>query len=283
MSDTKVSGLVAASTPLDESWLLALARGAPDNLDRRATLADVRGVAGPGLQRNAGEWSALLPLGDLRAVVFESDFLNAVPGIGSYNTGTGAIMQMATHALAEHGAVEFGTGSTATGRAGFIWPSANPAANPACRFGLGPASFRARVRPTVLSDGTNTYGIRIGFTLDPATSTPTDGFFFEYAPASRLNGNWWCVSRVDNVDRAIDSGVAVSATVFHLLEVSMNADATQIVSRINGAIVDANTTNLPGTRRMGYGGAILKTVGTTARFFLLDWLQVQFFYPGGRP
>lgn len=286
MSDTKVSALTAASTPLDEDWLLALAKGTPDDLDRRATLANVRGAAGYGIERSAGVWSAMSPLGDPNAVVFESDFLSSTFGLINYTSdSTGSGVTVAGNELGGTGVVSLNTGTTTTGRGGFIYPSGNPAANNAIQFGSGPAAFRAIVRLQALSDGTDTYSARIGFTRDPASSTPVDGLFFEYAPATRGNGNWWCVSRNGNSNRAEDTGVAASATVFQRLEIFVNANATEVTSFIDGTLEDTNTTNIPSgsVRRTGYGAAILKSAGTTGRSFYVDWMQVRLLFPSGRP
>lgn len=284
MSDTKVSALTAASTPLDEGWLIALAKGTPDNLDRRATLASVRGEAGFGLRRNAGVWSVYTPFGDPQVAVFFDDFLGSSTSFFAYNSG-GAFAILTGDALNIVGVAGVGTGTSTTGRGGFIWPSTNPAATSALYFGAGRWVFETRVRLSALSDGTNTYSARTGFTRDPASETPLDGAFFSYNPAAHGNGNWHCVSRNNNSNRVVDTGVAASASAWQVLRIEVPADASEILSYIDGTLEDTNTTNIPSgsSRRFGYGCAILKSAGSTGRDIYVDYVLLKCEFASGRP
>lgn len=288
MSDSKVSALTAAPTPLDEDWLLKLSKGTPDNLDRRATLAQVRGEAGFGLARTNGIWVARSPYGDPNAIVMESDFLGdaTTPFSRTWGGSGAAVEALSNTTLGFGGACNARTGSTSTGYAGLIWPVPNPAANNNMWFGEGAWSMEARIRLPDLSDGTNAYGVRMGFLTDPCfSSAPGNGAYFIYEPATYGDQIWRAVSRNSNTDRTVDSGVSASNSAWQTLLIEVAADGSSIVSSINGSVVDTNTTNIPtgNAKRFGYGIGIRKTAGTSERFLYIDYFRVIGRFPSGRP
>jgi hypothetical protein len=287
MSDSKVSALTAAPTPLDEDWLLKLSKGTPDNLDRRATLAQVRGGAGPGLQRMGDDLRLLAPFGDHRAAVVEDDFMGLplthfLTATGG--SGAGASI-LSNNALGHTGVLDLQTGTTATGNACVQWPAGNPAANYNLWFGDGAWIIEARLRLQALSDGSQTFAVRFGFTPDPANPTPPNCGLLVYDPATYSDGNWRCLSRNSNTERVVNSGVAASASVWQTLRIEVAADGSFIRSFIDGTQVDENTTNVPtgSGKRMGYGLGIRKSVGTTARSLYVDRVLVVGDFSGGRP
>ncbi len=284
MSDSKISLLPAADTPLAGSEVLPIVQ---DGATRKVPVSDVGRLytAGEGLQLVGEEFSALAPFGDARAAVFFDDFLGGVGNVQSYVSG-GELAIEPYSDFGPGGSLRMRTGTGTTGRGGFIWPSGNSAANQIIYFGIGAAIFEACVlRFDALSDGTNTYSSRIGFTRDPAVGNPQDGLFFEYDPSTRSNHNWWCVSRNNNSNRAVDSGVAASISAPRTLRIEVNAAGTEVRSYINGSLVDTNTTNVPSgsSRMMGYGGAIQKIAGSTQRAAYIDYLRIVLHFPSGRP
>lgn len=241
---------------------------------------------GAGLQFSAaGGLESYAPFGDSRAAVFFDDFLGGVGNVQSYVSG-GELAIEPYSTFGPGGSLRMRTGTGTTGRGAFIWPSGNPAANQIIYFGAGAAVFEVCVlRFDALSDGTNTYSSRIGFTRDPAVGNPQDGLFFEYDPSTRSNHNWWCVSRNNNSNRAVDSGVEASISAPRTLRIEVNAAGTEVRSYINGSLVDTNTTNVPSgsSRMMGYGGAIQKIAGSTQRAAYIDYLLIVLHFPSGRP
>lgn len=243
-------------------------------------------AAGAGLSLSAGQIAAYAPFGDPNVAVFFDDFLGATANVRPYIANNGAVdTDWGGSALAVDGVLILNAGYSTNGRAGYIWPLTDVGGNTAIYFGTGEAIFRSRVRLNVLSDGTNTYAARVGFTRDPASSTPTDALFFEYYPASRGNGNWWAVSRNNSSNRAVDTGVAATSATFQVLEIAVNAAGTEAVSRINGTVVDTNSSNVPSgsSRGTGYGAALTKTAGGETRRMLVDYVLVALHHPSGRP
>lgn len=241
-------------------------------------------AAGAGLSLSAGQIAAYAPFGDPDVAVFFDDFLGSLNNVvGFFANGGGSALE-GGNAFGAPGVMQLNTGTGSTGRGGVIWPVTNTAANQVIYFGAGRADFRSRGRLSALSDGTNTYSARAGFTRDPS-GTPVDGLYFEYDPTTRGNDNWWCVSRNNNSNRAIDSAVAASTSAFQVLSIEVNAAGTEVVSRIDGTVVDTNTTNIPSgsSRRTGYGAAIQKSAGTTGRTLQVDYVLVALHFSGGRP
>lgn len=285
MSDTKISALTAATLPLDDDWLIPLAKGSPDVLNRRATLSQVRGTAGAGLALTDGAFASRVPTGDPDYFVLWTDFAIQDWWV-SYHSGGNALVQRDDMLGGTNtGNMSFITGSGSTGRGALVWPTANMAQMDALQLGLGPVLCESRLALPIASDGTNTFAARAGLTVDPATSTPLDGLFFDYNPALHGNDNWWCVSRSNNTNRAVDSGVSAPISEWQTLRLEVNADATQVLSYIDDTLVDTNTTNVPSglARRVGLGICIQKSAGTSTRSFFADYFIFKQHYTSGRP
>ena len=161
-------------------------------------------------------------------------------------------------------------GTTATGRSGFASP------NFQLRFGLGAAGFKANWRETNLSDATNTYVLRAGF-IDSISAESVDGAFFRYTHSVN-GGRWQAVTRSNNVETAVDTGITVAANTTYKLEIDVNASGTEAVFKIGGTTVATITTNIPtgSGRETGYGSFALRSAGTLAFSpGALDYLWVE--------
>lgn len=119
--------------------------------------------------------------------------------------------------------------------------------------------------PLAVSDGTDTYTLRVGF-LDVTNATPVDGIYFRYTDSVNA-GKWECVTCANSVETATDSGIALSTNAYIKFKIIVNAAATSVQFYINDTLVQTNSTNIPtGTSRVsGFMFMIVKSAGTTAR------------------
>lgn len=69
--------------------------------------------------------------------------------------------------------------------------------------------------------------------------------------------------------------ITLAANTWYRLRIVVNADGTSVAFYINGTLVATHTANIPtGTARLlGFGWLLIKSVGTTARTALIDYLQ----------
>ncbi len=189
--------------------------------------------------------------------------------------GTGAALTVVAPQDGGIGWVRADLGTTATGRAGFGSATFN------LRFGFGRARAKARARINVLSDATNAWTLRAGF-VDSLAAESTDGAFFRYTHSVN-GGRFQAVTRANNVETAVDTGIAAAAATTYRLEVEVNAAGTEAVFRIDGTDVATITTNIPtGTgRETGWGAFCLRSAGTTAlSAVFLDYLWVEQAFAG---
>jgi hypothetical protein len=167
------------------------------------------------------------------------------------------------------GIVYCSTGTDTTGRAGVI------SAAGALRFAGGRHRVRWDIKLNNLSDGTDTYTVRIGF-LDLVSGEPVDGCYFRYTHSVN-GGKWQAVTRSNDVETATDTNVA-AGTAWAYLEIEIGADANSAAFYAGGTLRATNTTNIPsGAGRLtGLGAGIIKSAGTTARLLLLDLMAYSF-------
>lgn len=204
-------------------------------------------------------------------VVYE-DFNNVVAsyngGLVDVNAGTGTGATVASLVDTIHiGLLQCGTGSTATGRCA-VWNGGNGVV-----FGNGIAIFESCVQLNALSDGTDTYTLRIGFG-DAVNGEPTDGVYFRYTHSAN-SGNWVGVGRSNNIETLLNSSTVVVAGAFMRLRIEINSDASVATFYVNGTSIGTVTSNIPQTaaRETGIIHAIQKSVGTAARNQLIDYIM----------
>ena len=175
---------------------------------------------------------------------------------------TGASIQNASNYIgaAVGQSITLLTGTATNGRAGRL------SSTVACVFGTNPWRFETTVGLDILSDGTNTYTSRFGF-MDSQAVEPTDGAYFRYTHGTN-GGRWECVTRSNNVETAsaLDSGITVD-TALHNFSIDVNAAASEVVFKIDGATVATGTANIPSgtSRATGFGYSQIKSAGTTNR------------------
>jgi hypothetical protein len=205
---------------------------------------------------------------DSRVFDFVEDFPNTLTGTFLTSTVSGGSNTQIASEPGRPGIIRSATGTAATGRA-----AATSGAN-AVRFGSGEWRYKAWVRVPVLSTSAERFSVRIGF-IDLATGDSADGAYFEYDES--VSANWRCKTANNSTRTTVDSGVPVAANVWIKLEVWVNAAGTEVDFFINGTLVATITTNIPTSagRETGWGWLILKSVGTTARHFDVDYQKVR--------
>ncbi|MGB8818546.1 MAG: DUF2793 domain-containing protein [Rhizobiaceae bacterium] len=175
-------------------------------------------------------------------------------------SGTGAVhSNVAFGDPNSAGALRSVLGTTAAGRTSIASPFFN-----GLLLGNGFARAAARFRIITLSDAVNTFVLRCGF-IDSITGEPVDGAYFRYTDSVN-GGRFQAVTRSNNVETAVDTGIAGAINANFKLEVEANANATSVAFRINGAPVATITTTIPkgAGRETGYGMSAIRSAGTAS-------------------
>lgn len=177
-------------------------------------------------------------------------------------SGTGAAWSVPSggdRTLKTFGIIRLNLGTTATGRGSII---SNASVVDSLFTGLGELRYTYRFKLANLSDGTNTYTARCGF-LDSNTAESTDAIYFRYTHSVNA-GNWQAVTRRNNVETAVDTGIAASTTDWRVFDIIVNSDGTSVAFYIDQTLVATITTNIPGDASRGFAAGIffLRSVGT---------------------
>jgi hypothetical protein len=216
---------------------------------------------------------------DAKRSIFQASDMASSNPFGTNVTGTGATVSFAS-ILATIGAISgrYGfasitTGTTATGRAQVQTPLVDQ-----ILFGYGRLSLCAMIlTPSALSDGTNRYGIKIGFGNQTTTITDAIGAHFRYR--DNINGGNWQIYVVDasSTLTQVDTRVTVAASTWYRLEIIINADASSTEFWINGNRVGTVVANLQSGTSITAGvlAMIIKALGTTSRSMILDYLEFR--------
>ncbi len=238
-------------------------------------LVPASGAIDAGFLKSDGNWAMPAPIdgagsGPARFYAFndcvsttgDSNWLLAV-------IGTGAAHSVVAFSDANSvGAIRAALGTAATNRtsiSSFIFVI--------IALGNGPARFSTRQRLASLSDAANTWVLRSGF-IDSVSAEPVDGVFFRYADSVN-GGRFQAVTRANNAETAVDTGITAAAATTYKMDIDVNTDATSAVFRINGAVVATISTNIPKGvgRETGYGTAVIRSAGTAAvNAYEIDYL-----------
>lgn len=152
-----------------------------------------------------------------------------------------------------------------TSGAGFWSPSAS------LHLAGAKSRFCAIIKtPAALSDGTNTYTIRVGCNDSGYTADSTEGLEFKYSHGVN-SGKWQLVSNSGATPSVSDTLIAVAASTWYTLEWTF--DGTTIQGFVNGAAAGAAIiTNLPTAAATGLLVGLDETVGTAERDMLVDFI-----------
>jgi hypothetical protein len=216
---------------------------------------------------------------DPRALIVQASDMAVVSPFASATSGTGAAVAF-TSVLGAIGAVSgrygiasLATGTTTTGRAQIQTPLVDQ-----ILFGYGRLSMSAMIlTPSSLSDGTNRYGLKIGFGNQTTLITEACGGVFRYR--DNINSGNWQVYVVDSASSLtqVDTGITVAASTWYRLEIIINPAASISEFFINGVRVATVTANLQSGTSITAGliAMIIKSLGTTSRTFYIDNLEFR--------
>ena len=280
MSDSTIAGLTAATTPLAGTEELPVWQGGGT---KRVPVADVGRLytAGPGLILAGSEFADPNPVDDHRRVtVFEDFYSTAYAKLLPANSGgnTSIIGSNITN-LGGNGIVRLTTGTGASGAAALLLAVSNFSNNQLLEFGSGAAVWEALVIFGPPSDATDQYRILMGWLRAPiyAHTSNADGLLFAHDRNAFGDDNLRVVSRNNNSNRVVDSGLTVGDGVSALLRIEVNAAGTEVRSYVNASLVDTNTTNIPTgpSRRVSMGLGVAKLAGTTSRHLDVDYVRMD--------
>lgn len=163
-----------------------------------------------------------------------------------------------------------GTSTSATGAAAVR-------SAPMIVLGDGTYTYEAVVRVPVLSDGSQDFIVVAGLADHTVASfAVVDGVYFRYNDGT-ISGEWEGNCTSNSVSTSVDSNTPVVADTWYRLGVNVNAAATLATFYINGSSVGTCSTNIPSgaSRVTALGHGILKTLGTTARTFEIDYVRLR--------
>lgn len=192
---------------------------------------------------------------------------------GWLSSGVGTGSQLAwINAEANHpGIVQLQTGTTNTGGRNIFRNTVS------VLLGGGRMVYEWIARIPVLSDGTDTFTVRIGL---GDNTTPTDGLHFEYTHGTN-SGQWQGKATANSTSSTLSSSSAVAANTWYRLRIEVNAAAGSAEFFVNGTSIGTITSaNIPSgsTNQCTPLCSILKSAGTTSRNLDLDtyWDYVKF-------
>jgi hypothetical protein len=194
---------------------------------------------------------------------------------GTVGTSTGFwtvngsnVSQVGAQAVNRPGVLQFTTAASATGTA-FIHNGVS-----AYVFGGGAVSLEWSARlTTAVPDGTETYALWMGFHDTTSANTATDGAYFLLTSAS---ANWQTVTAKAGTRTSNTLSTGPTVNTWQKFRIDINAACTSIAFYIDGTLVQTHTTNLPDTtsNNCGIMFDILKSLGTTARIFQVDYVKM---------
>lgn len=168
------------------------------------------------------------------------------------------------------GVVQGTTGSTSSGLAAYY-----PATINWIRVGQGKqVKWASKVRVEDLSTSTQRYTVRTGLMSSNLAGAQADGIYFEYVEGT--SNFWRMVCAKDNTRTETDTDITVAADTWYELAFVVNAAGTSVEFFIDGVSKGTVTTNIPTGSADGISpiGGIVKTVGTTARVWYVDYVMM---------
>lgn len=210
----------------------------------------------------------------------EGVFNSASDQYGGYcvfsTSGSGAGLAVSTSQDASHWSVMgITTGTATTGR------SVLGQAVETVVLGSGEVRCMIIAKIPTLSDGTNRFTVRMGFS-ETFAGNPTDGVQFRYVDNAN-SGKWLAVATSNTSETPVDTGVTAN-TSWHRDEIVINAAGTSAEFFIDGSSVATINSGIPtGTTRMTgcQPASIIKSAGGSARTLDIDayWYSGEFTTP----
>ncbi len=190
--------------------------------------------------------------------------------LGPWTVNGANVTSIGASAVNRPGQFQFTTAASSTGTA-FIHNGITQYV-----FGGGAASLEFSLRlTTAISDGTDSYDVWAGFADTTGGSAQTDGAYFLYD--HNTSANWQVVTAKAGTRTTTASSVAAANGTWVKFRIDINAACTSIAFYMDGSLVATHTTNLPDTtsNNSGIMFGILKSLGTTARTFALDYVKMD--------
>lgn len=202
------------------------------------------------------------------------DFTSAIVGSTIQSTanwnftfaGTAANVTVATGAPQDQthwGAMTFTTGTTNSGRAEMSMGSGT-----VMELGNSNILYEFLVNIITLSDGTQTWKMRIGLGDTGGTADMANGVYFIYD--STTSANWIRATATASTRTETASSTAVT-TGWNKLRCIVNTAASTCDFYVNGVSIGSNTTNIPTAAFIAPRINVFKTVGNTARLVHCDY------------
>ena len=174
------------------------------------------------------------------------------------------------------GLLELNTGSSSSGYAMvYSYTSEMP------RMDDGTRLYECMVQVPLLSDATQEFLCRIG--MHDGSTSMTNGIYFEYNRS--LNGNFWtlCSSNNSSTTRTSPAVPVVAGAWIKLgFRSTVSGSTITLYPSYNGTEVGSITTNIRADGAMKLAASIIKSVGTTSRSFLVDYVYMRHEWIGSR-
>lgn len=178
------------------------------------------------------------------------------------------------------------TGTTSTGRAGWYSQASN-----ALNFGqfnnIGAAyTLKFRIKTdTAVSTSAENYALILGFMNAVGSNNPSQAFAVYH---DATNTTWKCRARNAGTETTVDTGVTVAANTWYTVTLTVSNAATPTgTCRVLGSDgSDSGTLNVSSnipTGQTGLGFQIMKSVGTAARLFIMDYILFKMDFNQARP
>lgn len=129
------------------------------------------------------------------------------------------------------------------------------------------------VRIPTLSDGTNTYALRLGIQNNGAAA-PTDSIHVEYSSGAPSSGNWIGRTCQASSCTTMTGGSTVTTAAGAWNRVGISFDGTNACAAIDGTSIGCTSSTIPAVA-IAPVASIIKSAGTTPRTALLDY---RYFY-----
>lgn len=173
------------------------------------------------------------------------------------------------------GVLRLDTGTTATGRT-VVHRQVNMLV-----LGYFEIDQRWRFRLGAISSPVQRYVIYVGIHDQSGNGAPVDGVYFVYADS--LGPNWLCITRNNNTQTTIDSGVEAD-NGYNRFRIIVNSPGTEARFFINEVLVATSTTNIPNSsaRLSGIALNMQKLIGTAQANVYIDYYYHKITIPGGR-
>lgn len=165
--------------------------------------------------------------------------------------------------------------STGTATTGYAYSILGPSSADTIVFGGYAVEAFMRIKIGNLSDGTETYALRIGFG-DSTAADFTDGVYFQH---DSTTGDWIGKTSNGSSRTTASGGTAVAAAAdWQDVRISVNAAGNLATFYVwsGGAWVSIGTcaTNIPTTNKCAWMWHVVKSAGTTARLVYIDHLTI---------